>query len=161
MPEQMARDGQTETWLTLAELEPVANYLAARFAQEGVSTRKVQGIMEVLQYHCLNRQTEGLRVEFGLLGGWLTRSQGDFKDATAFDVLCAVLLRFADHHDAFPDPAERRELYRLLTNWLSVLNWKFKALSNKDKTLFNRVKQYANQMSQTTQAVESVTGHAI
>jgi len=154
MPEQTARGAQVESWPTLTDLEPVANYLAARFAQEGVSTRKVQGITQVLQYHCLHRDTEGLRIEFGLLGGWLTRCKDDFKDDAAFDVLCAVLSQFADRHDELSDPGERRDLHRLLTNWLSVLTWKFKALD--DEGLFDRVSRHADRVASTTQAVEAL-----
>jgi hypothetical protein len=135
-------------------LEPVANYLAARFVQAETATRKVQGIAQVLQYHCLHRGEEGLRIEFGLLGGWLTRSRDTFKDETAFDVLCAVLRQFADRHDAVSSPGERRDLHSLLTNWLSVLTWKFKALDDDD--LFERVKSYADQVAPTTRAVEAL-----
>ncbi len=142
-------------WPTLAELEPVANYIAARFAQKGVSVRKVQGISQVLEYHCLRREAGELRIEFGLLGGWLTRSRKDFDEA-AFDVLCAVLRRFADRHDALSDAGDRRALHRLLTDWLSVLTWKFKAFSDKDRWLFNQTKPYAGNVAQTTQAVAAL-----
>jgi len=142
-------------WPTLAELEPVANYIAARFAQKGVSVRKVQGISQVLEYHCLRREAGELRIEFGLLGGWLTRSRRDFDEA-AFDVLCAVLRRFADRHDALPDAGDRRALHRLLTDWLSVLTWKFKAFSDKDRWLLNQTKPYAGNVAQTTQAVAAL-----
>lgn len=145
-------------WPTLAELEPVANYIAARFAQRGVSTRKVQGISEVLQYHCLRREADELRIEFGLLGGWLTRSRKEFKsdETDAFDVLCAVLRQFADRHDALSDAGDRRALHRLLTDWLSVLTWKFKAFADKDEWLLNQTRPYASNVTQTTQAVAAL-----
>lgn len=156
MPEQTARDAQVEPWPTLTDLEPVANYLAARFAQAGTATRKVQDISQVLQYHCLQREDEGLRIEFGLLGGWLTRSRSKFEDDAAFGVLCAVLRQFADHHDQFPDPDRRRDLHRLLTNWLSVLTWKFKAFADQDQELLNQVRPYAGAVAGTTQAVAAL-----
>jgi len=156
MPRQVSRTAQAREWPTLAELEPVANYIAARFAQKDVSVRKVQGISQVLQYHCLRREAGELRIEFGLLGGWLTRSRKEFKDDAAFDVLCAVLRWFADRHDALPDADNRRALYRLLTDWLSVLIWKFKAFADKDKWLLNQTKRYADNVAQTTQAVEAL-----
>jgi hypothetical protein len=157
MPRQANRTDSVEAWPTLAELEPVANYLAARFAQKGVSVRKVQGISEVLQYHCLRRQADGLHIEFGLLGGWLTRSRNDYKDDIAFDILCMVLGRFADRHDALSDAGERRDLYRLLTDWLSVLTWKFRALADKNQNLLEQVSEYADQVEQTTQAVRALS----
>ncbi len=156
MPKQTVREAPTEPWPTLTELEPVANYLAARFVQAETATRKVQGISQVLQYHCLHRGEDGLRIQFGLLGGWLTRSRDTFKDETAFDVLCAVLRQFADRHDAISSPSERRDMHGLLSNWLSVLTWKFKAL--KDEQLFERVSEYAGQVAPTTQAVEDLGG---
>lgn len=157
MPRQVNRTAQAGEWPTLAELEPVANYIAARFAQANTSVRKVQGISEVLHYHCLRREGGELRIEFGLLGGWLTRSRKDF-DKDAFDVLCAVLRQFADRHDALPDADDRRALYRLLTDWLSVLTWKFKAFADKDKWLLNQTELYAGNVTQTTQAVEALRG---
>lgn len=156
MPRQVSRTAQAREWPTLAELEPVANYIAARFAQKDVSVRKVQGISQVLQYHCLRREAGELRIEFGLLGGWLTRSRKEFKDDAAFDVLCAVLRWFADRHDALPNADDRRALYRLLTDWLSVLIWKFKAFADKDRWLFNRTESYAGNVAQTMQAVEAL-----
>lgn len=156
MPERRARDAQAEPWPTLTHLEPVANYLAARFAQAGTATRKVQDICQVLQYYCLREEGDGLRIEFGLLGGWLTRSRSKFRDDVAFGVLCAVLRQFADRHDQFPDPTQRRDLHRLLTDWLSVLTWKFKALSDKDEGLLNQVRPYAKAVTRTTQAVAAL-----
>lgn len=153
MPKQTVREAQTEPWPTLTGLEPVANYLAARFVQAGTATRKVQGISQILQYHCLHRGEEGLRIEFGLLGGWLTRSRSKFKDDDAFGVLCAVLRQFADRHDRFPDLDQRRDLHRLLVDWLSVLTWKFKAFSDKDQKLLDQVRPYAGAVVRTTKAV--------
>ena len=158
MPKQVHRTTPAGKLPTLAELEPVANYIAARFAQKDVSKRKVQGISEVLQYHCLRREAGGLRIEFGLLGGWLTRSRKEFKsdETDAFDVLCTVLRQFADRHDALSDAGDRRTLHRLLTDWLSVLTWKFKAFSDKDRSLLNRTKPYASNVTQTTQSVKAL-----
>jgi hypothetical protein len=143
-------------WPTLTELEPVANYVAARFARAGVSTNKVQEISGVLQYHCVYHEAGELRIEFGLLGGWLTRSRKEFQDNTAFDVLCAILRKFADRHDAISDVGERRALYRLLTNWLSILTWKFKALVDKEEWLLNQARPYADNVVPTTQAVKAL-----
>ncbi len=147
---------ETQAWPTLADLEPVANYLAARFAQAGTATRKVQDISQVLQYHCLRREEDELRIEFGLLGGWLTRSRSQFKDPQAFDVLCAVLRQFARRHDQCPDFDDRRELHRSLTDWLSVLTWKFKAFADKDQGLLNRTRPYARAVAGTTRAVAAL-----
>ena len=150
MTEQTASNARSVPWPTLTDLEPVANYLAARFAQAGTATRKVQDISQVLQYHCLAEEGEAVRIEFGLLGAWLTRSRNKFKDDAAFDVLCAVLSQFADRHDRFPDPDERRDLHRLLTHWLSILTWKFKAFAAKDGQLLNQTRPYAENVRQTT-----------
>ena len=147
-------------WPTLAELEPVANYIAVRLADKGTSKRKVQDITNVLQYHCVRRRDEGLRIEFGLLGGWLTRSEKDFKDDAAFDVLCAMLTQYADRFELLDDDVARRSLLRSLTDWLTVLTWKFKAFSTKvdnvDKKLICEVKVHAGSVAGTTEAVHGL-----
>jgi len=154
--------GQTATgvastpWPTVSELEPVANYLAARFAEKGTATRKVQDIAQVLQYHCLREENQGMRIEFGLLGGWLTRTRSTFKDDEAFNVLCAVLRQFADCHDQCVDFEQRRDLHRLLTDWLALLTWKFKAFADKEGELLKQARPYAEAVKETTQAVAAL-----
>jgi hypothetical protein len=156
------REASGRDWPTLAELEPVANYIAVRLANQDTSMKKVQDISNVLQYHCIRRGQEGLRVEFGLLGGWLTRSETDFKDSEAFDVLCAILTQYADRFETLDDDVARRALYRSLSDWLAVLTWKFKAFSAKDKNtqiekkLIRDVQGYAAHVQQTTTAVEAL-----
>jgi hypothetical protein len=150
-------------WPTLAELEPVANYIAVRLANADTSMKKVQDIVKVLQYHCVRRGAQGLRIEFGLLGGWLTRSESEFtnkgKDKRAFAVLCSILTRFADRFEELDNEAARRELHRSLTDWLAVLLWKFKAFSAKEdgqKRLIRDVRQYATNVQETTTVVAAL-----
>ena len=148
---------------TLEELEPVANFLAARFAQASVSMNKVQDIAGVLTYHCVRRRGADLQIEFGLLGAWLTRARKIFvrkknqieiqEDVEGFSVLCAVLSQFADRYDALKSESERRALHRLLMDWLAVLIWKFKTLADKDKTLLSQAKPHAARVAATTQKV--------
>jgi len=157
----------TRDWPTLAELEPVANYIAVRLAEQDTSMKKVQDISNVLQYHCVRREEGCLRVEFGLLGGWLTRSEKEFKDSNAFSVLCSVLTQYADHFETLRGDAARRELYRSLADWLAVLNWKFKAFSAEDKAtqakkkLIRDVQGYAANVQRTTAAVAALSGLSV
>jgi hypothetical protein len=154
------REMSVGDWPTLAELEPVANYIAVRLADEGTSMKKVQDISNVLQYHCVRQRNGSLRIEFGLLGGWLTRSKKEFKDSNAFDVLCSVLTQYADWFEALDDDVARRELYRSLTDWLAVLTWKFKAFSAEaagiKKKLIQDVQAHAASVQQTTEAVAAL-----
>jgi len=118
-------------WPTLDQLEPIANWLAMRFAQKGTSMNKVQQISSILHYHCLERQEERTVINFGLLEAWLWREKKDFKDEEAVDVLCAVLRQYANRFKELKDETERLALYRSLTHFLTLLIWKFKVFSEK------------------------------
>ena len=142
-------------WPTLDQLEPIANWLAMRFAQKGASMSKVQQISSVLHYHCLERQGERTVINFGLLGAWLWREKKDFKDEEAVDVLCAVLRQYANRFKKLEDETKRLALYRSLTHFLTLLTWKFKVFSDKDKgeALREDLSQYGEQIQEVNDKI--------
>ena len=145
-------------WPTLDQLEPIANWLAMRFAQSNVSMAKIQQLSSTLHYHCLEHRREGMVINFGLLGAWLWREKGDFKDGDAVDVLCALLRQYANCFKGLKDEAAKLALYRSLTHLLTLLTWKFKVFSDKEKgqALRESLAQYAEAVKEINEKIRNL-----
>lgn len=119
---------------TLADLEPIANFIAMRFALAGVSSNKVYQILEVFHYHCvdLDKPTRSVNLELVKLTNWLTQSGKEFKDEDARNVLAAVLDWYKNQWQGRLAPPDRRRIKKSVADFLMLVTWKYNAFG-KDK----------------------------
>ncbi|HID61409.1 MAG TPA: hypothetical protein EYP49_01490 [Anaerolineae bacterium] len=114
---------------TPADLDPIANFIAMRFALAGVSSSKVFQVLEVLHYHCLQMEGYPPRLAFQLskLNSWLDKSRRDFKDDEALEVLQVVLNWYDQTAQQHSDPPARLRIKHSLSDFMAVMTWKYKS----------------------------------
>jgi hypothetical protein len=121
--------GESLSLPSLADLDPIANFIAMRFALAGVSTNKVLQLSEVLHYHCLQMEGSPPRLAFELskLTGWLVKSRDDFKDDDALEVLQATFNWYDRVARKCSDPSPRLRIKRSISDFVAVMTWKYKS----------------------------------
>lgn len=112
---------------TLADLDPIANYIAIRFALSGVSKNKLYQILEVFHYQCLKIENNLLILELAKLSNWLRKSSSSFRDQNALCVLLTVLSWYDTTAQNFDDLASRQKLKQSLSEFMALMAWKFEA----------------------------------
>ncbi|MDY7034175.1 MAG: hypothetical protein SVY10_20000, partial [Thermodesulfobacteriota bacterium] len=120
---------------TLSELEPVANYVAMRFALVGVSKTKVMQILELFHSHVFKvtyraNEKPTLNLDITLLTNWLTQAKGINNGELGTKVLQKVLLWYNNECSRRTSDKEKRHIYESLSNFLTIVSWKFKCFED-------------------------------
>jgi len=116
----------------LADLDPIANFIAMRFALAGVSSNKIHQILEIFNYSCIEMEGSPPHICLNLakLNSWLLHSRGDFKDNNAINIFIRIVDKY-DEMSVYASDSERSRILKSIRDFFSILVWKYDAFAGK------------------------------